>query len=612
MRLLFLFILSINFVFASPNDNVGLELKNTALVKILNGALENYLDTSSSKLEVAAGSFEQVIQKELFQHNPVIEKLQQFLIIDLSKDLEYTVKWSPLNIETNISDKKIFVTSIDSKSLKVAIRIELDEFSLWGRSIEIIEKSVRFKNRKAYGGLYARFDNFNVSLNKDNKVQAVAIFNIDFKSSKAKVNLDKVYSNLSRPQDQSEELIYEKYNLLTSTPRFWVNFKNFYMPPPVLSINGETFEIDPQKIEDVILEEKKFLAKKLVAMAADFFANDLAEILNTSFLNKFNTIASSFKLVDYYDPYATCEEIAKSDLMNELQVLMKSMIYETHFELHLDRVETPKNEDLQLGFEIQLSLNEKSLGISPYIHNRKIPLGKLDYSQPRKSLHKHEDYDFALAISEPLMNSILNAGSDHQVYQNVIDQFMPMPGVKINAINLHFVNIDDGRISNSAIDVVAQIEVHFDELEYKSKTPTWGSWFYDSMAWSKNQIASLLESGKVYFPLQMRFYPKLINKGSRYLIQLNAIGPLNYRGIKNHYGYPYKKMYSVVENGIIERIKSDLAPQLKHIPEIDITSYLNLSGVQLKPVDVFTKNTGHLIIRSKIEHIDFQSISGNE
>lgn len=611
-----------NNVVRVGGDNVGLEIKNSALVKLLDSTIDSYFtknDTATAPLQIPDGAIEQVIKKDFLLQNAVIKRLQQFLIIDLSKDLEYTVKWSPISIEANIANKEIFVVGHDNSNLQVAIKVELDRFSMWGRSLEIIEKSVRFKNREAYGGLYGKFENFEVSLNNNNKVQAVAIFNINIGSNKTQVKLENVYSNLVKPGSEKERIFFERYNF-KSPPRFWVNFQNFYMPPPVLRINGETFEIDPQKIEDVILEEKSFLAQKLIAMTGDFFANDLASVLNTNVLSKLSDIPSSLKLIDYYNPYATCEETEKSDLMNELQELMRSMIYETRFQLDIDRIQTSKNEDIQLSLDTQISLNEKVVNISPYIHNRKVVLGQLDFSRALHTFSKHEDYDLAVGISEPMINALLNAGSGHNIYQSIIDQFMPMPGVKVTGINMHFVNLKHGSSSQAAIDVVAQVEVHFKELDYKAKTQYSKNWFYntylwsenqikDTVSWSQNQIASLLESGKVYFPLQMRFYPELITKNSHYLVQLKAISPLNYTGIKNHYGYPYKEMYSVVESAIIERIKSELVPQLNNIPEIDITQYLSLAGINLKPVDLSIKDSGHIILRAKIDEIDLKNLS---
>ena len=617
MRLSFyvfiIWVYSVSYAFAASPEHVGLKIKNTGFLKLLNSALDNYTHGDSisdreTEVQIPNGTLEQVIEKEFFQQNPVIQKMQQFIFMNLDKDLKYNVKWSPVNIRSNISNKKVSIEGEDDKNIDIAIRFDIDNFSLWGNSIEVIEKGIRYQNGRPEGGLYGKFENFEVSLRSDSKIHAVAILKVNLKDSNASIQFAKMYSNLRKPQRQLDKDIYSKYNIPVNPPRFFVNFQNFFMPPPVLVIDGESFEIDIQKIEDVILEEKTFIAKKLVAMAGDFLANDLQKFLNESFFTKLNNVSASIKLIDFYEPYPTCEEVESSDLMNELQDLMKSMVYETKVQLDIDKLKAPLKEDLEVSFKTDLSLNEKGLKVFPYIHNNKAILGELEYSSPSNALNA--DYDIAFAISEPLMNTFLKAAKDNNIYQDIIDKFMPLPGVKIQGVNMHFVSVTDASNADSAIDVVLQVEVNFDKLDYKSETSSWTSWFTDTMAWSKNQIAAVLENGKVYFPLQIRIYPKLVFKNNRYVIQLNATSPLNYKGIKNHYDYPYKKMYSIVEDGIIERIKSDLVPQLKSIPEIDITPYLDMAGMQLKPIDVFVKNSGHLILRLKVKEMDLSSLIG--
>lgn len=595
--------------FASAN-NIGIEFKNSALTKIFESALDHYVtDKEQAKLQIDAGKIDQVIKKEFFTTNPVIQKIQQYVLMDLNKDIHYTVKWSPLTIHGNISNKKISVNAVDKNHIKLAIMLEFDQFDLRGNSIEVFEKGVNYKSKRMEG-LYGKFEKFKIHLHEGKKLKVVAFLNIVIENGITSVVFDSLHTNMKKAISVSEREIYDQYDLNERT-QFSSNFKNFIMPPPVLAINGEEFEIDVSRIKKVILEEKRFLTEKLIATAGDFLAKDIAGLVNSKILGNISKLSSSFKLIDFYDEYAVCLEPESTNMMDEMLALMKSWIYQTSFTLDYYMAKTPGEKDLELSFDSEMHLNEKLWGVGPYIHNSTIPLGDLEFSSPN-ALDLSPDYDIAIGISEPQFNAALNIIQQQGVFQAVFDQFVSVPGVRFNGLNLHFVNLKNGYSSDSAIDVVVQLEVNFSQLDTSSKRTGWRKWYEETMSWTKNQFASILESGKVYFPLQMRFYPKIVERDNGVFIQLNAIGPLNFNGIKNHYNYPYKDMYSIVEEGIIEQIKNEINPHLSSLPEIDITSYLNLSGIQVTPVEVFTKNSGHLVLRVKIDDIDLNSIKEKE
>src|SRR5690606_16141375 len=163
-------------------------------------------------------------------------------------------------------------------------------------------------------------------------------------------------------------------------------------------------------------------------------------------------------------------------------------------------------------------------------------------------------------------------------------------GVTLKKISMYFE-------APSSIIAVADVSIKMTELE----TDGIGGWI-------ENRIGALMEKNYIYFPLELKMTPKLVEDRDGYKLTFDIEGPLAYKGLKNTYNHPYKSMHSSVENGVIDAIKEDLIPVLSDVPEINLTPLLSHKGVELSPVGISVRNTGHIVIKGNIERIDLDQM----
>jgi hypothetical protein len=633
----------------SAGEDFAVKMQNSGFVSLLESALDSYAnEKDATEIVLPYGRVNERVEKEFFDTNPIIQKIKEYVILDLSQDLRFYVKWSPIKVRANVMrDRiKVMVEGENKRDLTLAIKFSIDRLSVFGRYIELCEIRKGVKKCDSKNSLYGKFEGYHVSLNRGERIDAVALFKLKVNNDKASIKFHKAYTNLIRPRTRTERAMYEKYGITTNRPGVYITFKNFIMPPPVLTINGESFEIDVERIKAAILEEKVFLGRQMVKFAGEFFTGGFADTINKSVFDKIKEFRTSINVIDYTDPsrvnnirdidyslfqpryetavadntrvavnprveylqdfYSNAEE---PELMEQLMSMMKSLIYQARFNLEYLAIRTPESQDVEVGFDSTLTLNNREWSVGTKIHNGKKSLGKVSFDLVETGyFNKPElkDYDIAVAISEPVVNAGLKMGRDHDIFQNLIDRFAPMPGVYIEGLNIHFVEKESTWAqAHHYVDVVANVRVKFSELAYEDGA----NWWQRRMQDIENGIASALEGGSAYFPLEIRFSPVIKEKDGKQLIILEAQSPLNkFSGFKNTYGYPYKDMKGIVEKGIRSAVADELLPHLDKLPEIDITPYLQFPGVRLTPVGIYVKKSGYLVITTKIDELDLQQL----
>jgi hypothetical protein len=159
--------------------------------------------------------------------------------------------------------------------------------------------------------------------------------------------------------------------------------------------------------------------------------------------------------------------------------------------------------------------------------------------------------------------------------------------------------------SKGEIVLVAEVLVKLSELPTAS--------FGESI---ENRIGSLVEGGKIWFPLEISFTAKLEKRDYKTVIKLRANSPVVGNHLVNTYNYPYKEMWGKVEAGIISSLVGEdgegLLPLLNNLPEIDISPYLEVDGLTLNPKNIYVHKTGHLIITTDIETLDIRTLGGKK
>lgn len=677
IKLILFLIVSTTSVFA---QHIGVKVTNKGIQNLLTSTINSYGSNQKNikTITVPQDVIYERIHKEFFDTNPVISKIREFVNFEQNEDLVFYFKWSPISVDTNMIKEslKVNVTG-EVRNFDATIKLSLDRLKISGNHIELCELRKWKCDKK--NALYGRFNNYQVRLLKGSRIDIAAVASVKIhKGGKVELKLKHFLTNLKKPDSSKERALYNKYGIPTSsTAKFDIHFSEFKIPPPILTVDGEEFQLDVSKLKDAILSEKQYLSSQLATFAGGFFAKDLAGILNNDLLNKLDELKTTINLLNYDErkiflqtqvdvsslSYETArvdntyvapkinyamvsKEIAENahkepSFMETLQQSLKMFIHQAKFDLTYLKTVTKNDQDLLVDFTSSLELNRKKWTLSNKVRNGK---GTLKYPDFRSLNNKN--YDIAVAISEPLFNGVLNLANKQDLIQNVIDQVAPMPGVYINSVKLHFEEGKSGTYrvkednyshmeyrtqpaDNTRVAVPRHISTPQKEYnEYTGKYRTVKYRTNDAIVavvnlkvnlyeqpsdgflnWVENTIGGALEGGWVWFPIEVKFYPQIVEDDSgNTFVELYASSPFTYNGLVNTYGYPYKDMKNIVHNGLMSKLKEMLKPLLNDLPRVDITNYLSYPGIKLQPFSVTVKKTGHLLISANIDKLDLREL----
>jgi hypothetical protein len=660
-------------------QHIGVKVSNKGIQNLLTSAINSYGSNKKNirKITVPEDVVYERIKKDFFDSNPVVSRIRQFINFEQNEDLVFYFKWSPISVDANMISKslKVNVTG-EEREFQATIKLSLDRLNISGRYLELCELKKWKCDKK--NALYGRFNKYAIRLLKGSKIDIAAVTNVKvLKGGKVELKLKHFLTNLKKPENNTEKYLYSKFGISTSnTAKFDINFSEFIIPPPVVTVNGESFELNVSKLKDAILAEKQYLSAQLATFAGGFVAKDLAGIINRDLLNKLGELKTTINLLNYDERVALADymdqnptlfeppvythavdntyvapaidysvlsrrgQVQEVSFMDQLQGALKMFIHQAKFDLTYLKTKTKNDKELMVDFSSSLELNGKRWTLKDKLRNGK---GKLKY--PNFESLDSSKYDIAVAVSEPLFNGVLNLAEKQNLIQNVIDEVSPMPGVYIRSVRMHFEegqnltynveNVDPADYrQTTAIDntyvappsMITKPTKVYDEKKRTYKTIKYRTKdavvavvnmkvnLYEQPSdgiggWIENQIGGLLEGGWVWFPIEVKFYPQIVEENGKTFIELYASDPFGYNGLKNSYGYPYKDMQNIVHKGLLNKLKEMLKPALNDLPKVDITNYLNLPGVKLQPVSVSVKKTGHLLIAANIVKLDLKELS---
>ena len=326
--------------------------------------------------------------------------------------------------------------------------------------------------------------------------------------------------------------------------------------------------------------------------------------------------------------------------IEKLQGLLGEIISRADYDITYKSTVSQKEKNITVNFDSEFSMNNIKWELGTSLRR-----GKAELKEPKFSAQGAKGYDVAIAISEPMLNAALKVASKKKLIQKIVTNVAGLKGVNIHDVHIHleeskkhisYINdkllderyqrefiavADNTRVplyrrpvelevpktrqlkrivthTKDSLVVVAQVIVDFDELESDG-----------IINWFSNQIGGMIEDGKIWFPVEIKFMPTITKVEGRTYLELLAFDPVNNLKFKNTYGYPYKKMSKIVEKGVIKIIKEELTPLLKDIPKVDLTSHLSFPGVEVDPVGLDVKESGHLVIKTNIKKLDLKKLS---
>lgn len=601
-KLALLFVLISGQLFAQ--EQMALRVNEKGIMKILRLAIQYNTASKESRNVVIPGNiYKFTLPKEELASHPLIPIVNEISDLNMHRDLDFYFSSSDINVSGDVDANSLKTEIFNSheNGFDVRLSLNLPQIRVSGARLSLCENKLR--NQKRCGsGLKATLSDLRISTTS-HPISLSIVLRLRTDGQVARVSVRSVRSNLEG----------------RNAPGLNMNFLSLDIPRIAIIINGVETELDTSKLRDQILRYKTFLGKKLLSFAADFIANDVAEMLNVYLINKevatsylvyrkdhrinFNEFLSNRNEFETYRarvdntavhrsfvPYRRPEMNPMNALMSELSQLVRY----AQVELSLGKISTPGNKDIELSGILNFILNGRRINF----RNR---FGNSNRALPALNLSSQRNYDINLAISEPLINGALDLANANNLFQSIFETISPVKGFSIRSVKLHFAG------SRSLIGVV-NAQVDLKQLESKGV----GQWF-------KNKIAAWLERNNnnsvIYFPIEVQVIPTVKTlPGGGAGLDLRVISPFNYTNLPNRFRYPTNvpEMTETVKDGVMEELKTSLEPHTNKTYSIDLSKFLNQSGVVFLPRTLSINQSAYLLMNLDIVDLKFNAQSPNQ
>ena len=596
LTLIFLMLVS-GLVFAQ--EQMALRLNEKGIMKILQLGLQYNTATKASRtVVIPANTYTFTLPKSKLLSNPIVSIVNEVSDLNLNRDLDFYLNTSNINISGDVDTKslKAEIFNSNENGFDVKLSLNLPKIIVNGQRLSLCEDKNKYSDNCG-NGLKASIGNLRIAT-VSRPVALSMVLRLRTDGKVARVTVRSVDSNLDG-----------KFS-----PGLDINFRSLQIPRIAIVINGQESELDTSRLREKIPNYKTFLGKKLIAFAADFIANDVAEMLNVYLINK--EVATSFRLYSKDRPLPTFSEFLteqqdmqlynapvdntyvhqkqNQDIKTSLMAKVAELVRSAQVDLSLKKITTPGNKDIELSGLLNFVLNGRQIRVQ----NR---LGNSNRTLPKLNLASHRNYDVNLAISEPVINGALDLANANQLFQKLFNSISPVKGVGIRSIKMHF-------IKNSSLIAVVNAQVDLKQLESKGI----GSWF-------KNKIAAWLERNNnnsvIYFPIEVALVPvfKRLPGGSTGL-DLKVLSPFNYTTLPNRFNYPSNvpEMTETVKDGVMEELKTSLEPFTNKTYTVDLSNFLNKSGVVFLPRNISIDQGAYLLMDLDIQDIKFNAKNPNQ
>lgn len=582
-------------------EQMALRLNEKGIIKILQLALQYNTATKASRtVAIPKNIYKFTLPKSKLVSNPIIPIINEISDLNMNRDLDFYLNTSEIKISGDVDSKSLKATIFNSgpNGFDLKLAINLPTVTVNAANLSICEDKQR--NVKNCGpGLKATLSNLKINTTT-RPIILNAVLRLRTDGKVARVTVRSVDSNLDGK----------------NSPNLNINFSTLTVPKISIIINGQETELDTSRLKNEILNRKTFLSKKLLAFAADFIADDIAEMLNVYLINK--EVATSYQVYRKDVAHVQFDEFVynrnmhavvdntyvkpviyqipttkKYDPMEAMLGQISEIIRTAQIDVVLKTISTPLNKDIELAGLLNFVLNGKQLNI-------KNTLGNSNKTLPALNLAASRHNDLNLVLSEPLINGALDLANSTNLFQEIFETMSNVPGFSVKSVKLHFQG------SNSIVAVV-NAQVNLKKIGSKGI----GSWF-------KNKIAVWLERNNnnsvIYFPIEVPITPvfKKQTNGTTTL-SLKVLSPFNGNGLNNNFKYPSNVpgMTDTVKDGVMTELKSSLEEYTNQTYDVDLTKFLNQSGVVFSPKSISINQGAYLQLDMDIADIKFNSKNPN-
>lgn len=593
-------------IFISPQlwaqEQMSLRLNEKGILKILRKTIEyNSSSKGGRSVIIPADIYKFTLPKEKILSNPLIPVINEISDLDLRKDLTFYLNTSDIKVNGKVDEQSLKTEIFNSheNGFDFKIKLNLPQVVLTANSLSLCEKLA--KNKKYCGaGLKTEVSKLVVKTTK-NPITISSVLRLKTSDQVARVSVISANSNLG----------------LSNSPGLDIDFQGLLVPKIAIVIDGQETELDTSKLRGEILKRKDFLAQKLLAFAAEFITQDLAEMINIYLINK--QVSTSYQIyrkegLGHFDEFLSYNrEIALRDntyvapqvylpptyknkvedpglqLIAQITEIIKS----AQLGITLKKVSTPANKDIELSGIMSFMLNGNNIKVRNTIGNSGKPLPKLN-------LNSFLNDDVVVAISEPLVNGALDVANSTKLFQQILNKVSPVKGFSIRNVKFHFLN-------DKSFVAVVNAQVDLNEVESDGIS-----------SWIKNKIGAWLErnnnNSKIYFPIEVRVLP-IIKKldGGRTTLDLKVISPFGGSGLPNSFNYPSNvpSMTAIVRDSVLEQLKDALQSYMNKSYAVDLTKILNQSGVVFLPKTIKIHQNSFLVVGMDLVELKFNASNPN-
>lgn len=581
-------------------EQMALRLNDKGIMKILQMAVRYNTATKENRTVVIPQNiYKFTIPKSKLLSNPIIPVINEISDLNMNRDLDFYFNTSEIKITGSVDEKSLKSTIFNStdSGFDIKLSLNLPQVVVTGPRLSLCEDKHR-STKNCGSGLKASLTQLKITTTQ-RPVVLTMVLRLKTDGKVARVTVRSVESNLEGK----------------SAPNLDINFKSLDIPRIAIVINGQESELDTSKLKNEIMKRKSFLAKKLLGFAGDFIANDVAEMINVYLINK--EIATSYqvyrkdvKMVNfdefinarqYYNlpdgTYVRPPVILPPRMVDPMTTMLSKIseiIRNAQVEVGLKKISTPGNKDIELAGLINFMINGKQIKVKSTLGNSTRPLPKLDLSPYRNS-------DINLALSEPLINGALDVVNSTKLFQEVFEAVSPVQGFSIKSVRIHFA-------TNKTLVAVVNAQVDLNKIKSKGVKQ-----------WFKNNIAAWLErnnnNGIIYFPIEVMVQPvfKTLAGGGTGL-DLKVLNPFVGGVLPNRYNYPTNvpDMTDTVKEGVMDELKDSLEEHTNKTYNVDLTKYLNQSGVVFLPKSISINQGAYLLMNMDIVDIKFNSKNPNQ
>jgi hypothetical protein len=454
----YLFILiSIVSTTAFADEQVAVSVSTQAIEKVSTDILSRF---RKFRFRIDENDF--ILKNKDIRNNEFMNAVDEVLDVHLDKDIKINFEASSIRTYFNYGENPVsarFYKHGDKTRLK--LKLKIDDFYVATKKFNFCEK-YSHRNHACLPGddqVFLHLRDVGIA-----KGRGTGPLRIDA-TAEVNVKNDKLYL----------KLISFKSNLLDVGAEIDPKIQ-FDIPRPKLIIDGEVYDLDVAYLKEEILAKSDDLAKLIVQGTNLYVVNGIVKDLNSVLMDHVNGFSLNQKILNYYseekDPftkekmdkyikeaqygYITKQDntrhvrpIVKYDPYNQknykpgkklegmdlvMANLMRS-IYHAEVNVNYENMYVPQNNRLVVGVGADVTINT-----IPMRKSNRYLYGMRWFKGVNEDDYVGDDYDMSVAISEPIINSVLNTWHSEHFINEIFEEELDVKGLSVEDIKVHFVS----------------------------------------------------------------------------------------------------------------------------------------------------------------------------